>query len=68
MIRKLKAGGVGQVGRHALSPVKETVLNFDLENVKHKVAVAEGVQIKKPLVHQKIVRLMLKSLGFFHLI
>ena len=41
MIRKLKAGGVGVVGRHALSPVKETVLNFKLENVKHKVAVAE---------------------------
>jgi len=58
MIRKLKAGGIGRVGRHALSPVKKTVLNFDLENVKHKVVVVQGVLIKKPPVDQKIVGLM----------
>ena len=58
VIRKLKAGGIGVVGRHALSPVKKTVLNLDLENVKHKVVVMERVLIKKPPVDQKIVGLM----------
>ena len=58
MIRKLKAGGIGRVGRHALSPVKKTVQNFDLENVKHKVVVVQGVLIKKPPVDLKTVGLM----------
>ena len=58
MIRKLKAGEIGPVGRLALNPVKKTVQNFDLENVKHKVAVVVGVLSRKPLVDQKIVGLM----------